>query len=453
MDTRLNWEVYHQFDTVWRRHYSPNIQFVREAVYDAACGAYPLEQRGYYIGYTETVADDDLTGMGTTLEGPSISDFLHNLVLRGTPADYGSGLFGGKKVAPFDQTCADDPLPATVLLCTSWDDFRMDTESARAGWFGSQIMGHQHGVNGVEMTTYTKINQLLPNRATYSSGYIGDEFGGNPGPPRDIPGIHTRDWNLNHWPDSGLGLYWNRRPGRVDPPITDTTETEATLFYPDLLTREIPKPNSTTAGTLLKNMCTMSRELFRRLNGDQWHGNAVGSSFGYLSYLELLATDGILKLVGIILELREIDRLFRAGSDFECGGTTYNRNTMSIIDGEVCATALGDVIKEAERPFAGRTTQSGNPYWYFMRSGGRQFMSGIANFRTLADENAGIFSQAPDPSQVYRLSLARLTTLPPAWRADNWDLRSNEQLPALKFGGGEEVCGELCGEIIPNQPE
>ena len=46
-----------------------------------------------------------------------------------------------------------------------------------------------------------------------------------------------------------------------------------------------------------------------------------------------------------------------------------------------------------------------------------------------------------------------LSTLPADWSADDWDLRGPTQTPALKYGGGPDVCGRLCGQLIPNQPD
>ena len=46
-----------------------------------------------------------------------------------------------------------------------------------------------------------------------------------------------------------------------------------------------------------------------------------------------------------------------------------------------------------------------------------------------------------------------LSVLPADWSADDWDLRGPTQTPALKYGGGPDVCGDLCGQLIPNQPD
>ena len=44
-----------------------------------------------------------------------------------------------------------------------------------------------------------------------------------------------------------------------------------------------------------------------------------------------------------------------------------------------------------------------------------------------------------------------LSVLPTDWSPDDWDLRGPTQVPALKYNGGPDVCGDLCGQIIPNQ--
>ena len=44
-----------------------------------------------------------------------------------------------------------------------------------------------------------------------------------------------------------------------------------------------------------------------------------------------------------------------------------------------------------------------------------------------------------------------LSVLPADWSPDDWDLRGPTQVPALKYNGGPDVCGNLCGQLIPNQ--
>ena len=51
------------------------------------------------------------------------------------------------------------------------------------------------------------------------------------------------------------------------------------------------------------------------------------------------------------------------------------------------------------------------------------------------------------------VQIQQISTLPADWSADDWDLRGPTQVPALRFGGGPAVCGELCGQLIPNQPD
>ena len=55
-------------------------------------------------------------------------------------------------------------------------------------------------------------------------------------------------------------------------------------------------------------------------------------------------------------------------------------------------------------------------------------------------------SDADALSQIRALSV-----LPADWSADDWDLRGPTQVPALKYAGGPDVCGRLCGQLIPNQ--
>ena len=56
-------------------------------------------------------------------------------------------------------------------------------------------------------------------------------------------------------------------------------------------------------------------------------------------------------------------------------------------------------------------------------------------------------------AQINLADLRSLATLPSTWSADDWDLRGPSQVPALKYGGGPDICGDLCGQIIPNQTD
>ena len=56
-------------------------------------------------------------------------------------------------------------------------------------------------------------------------------------------------------------------------------------------------------------------------------------------------------------------------------------------------------------------------------------------------------------SQLTLAELRAISSLPSDWSAEDWDLRGSEQVPALKYGGGPSICGTLCGQLIPNQPD
>ena len=60
---------------------------------------------------------------------------------------------------------------------------------------------------------------------------------------------------------------------------------------------------------------------------------------------------------------------------------------------------------------------------------------------------------APTCNQITLPDLQAISTLPTDWDAEDWDLRGPNQVPALKYGGGPDICGELCGQVIPNQPD
>ena len=67
--------------------------------------------------------------------------------------------------------------------------------------------------------------------------------------------------------------------------------------------------------------------------------------------------------------------------------------------------------------------------------------------------NANSACLATNCSHITLAGLRALSALPTGWSADDWDLRGSHQVPALKYGGGSSVCGDLCGQVIPNQAD
>ena len=98
-----------------------------------------------------------------------------------------------------------------------------------------------------------------------------------------------------------------------------------------------------------------------------------------------------------------------------------------------------------EKASGARTLLTGTNY-YVSSPGSDNGVNGIGN-----DSGADICNGTCTRQTLNQLR--QLATLPSDWSADNWDLRDPTQTPALKFGGGPNVCGELCGQIIPNQPD
>ena len=166
---------------------------------------------------------------------------------------------------------------------------------------------------------------------------------------------------------------------------------------------------------------------------------------------------------GWLLTVTEIEGIvasFEGGGNFTCDGTMYNASAMTTDEAAGCAGYMDDQISAFRRRFRReeRDNRGTGGLSYERENSANhtrisvedhpEIGSRVDEYRDKVDE---IFRNVPETTGVYTNTLRQFSTLPNGWTADNWDLRSKTQVPALKYGGGPEVCGSLCGQTIPNQ--
>ena len=398
-----------------------------ETAYELACGRYPDELRGNAPDYMEEVPGEyfkPISGCAGVAAGGA--PFVTNAL----------SMAGG--TCPGAQAC-----------------YNMGTSVMSAGVTTCEQIGNVFMRDGEVFSRFTLGRSPLPNSRTFVfSGGIGQPFWrGNMG------------WEFRFEKEGTVGAPAIAICGpSVSTPgggIPDCTATIAVMseLVPDLLDRPLPDPVSPTIRSLFRNTCDISVEFFRRIAGDQWYGSITAvapypdpvtavitnTPFNFNYWVDRIG-GGFRETTMMSDRIRETIESYNAGMDFTCGSApaVYNRSTMDNDQGLACAGSIRDAIVD----------DLGDVF----KLTGARLHRGVGALNpvdlstmpvTLAREQINeILDEFPRTGRAYSNTFREISTLPDGWSADDWNLRTDTQVPALKFGGGEDICGDICGETM-----